>query len=134
MTGDVEVNGYVVSDEGVFTDARRRNGLHVGREPVFLGPLPSLLSPMPASVASLDSISPASDDAYDSDEEYRLAVEQEFQESLQQLQLILSVILLPYLGKWLGRRWSHWAYARYLRLGLGKAFLFGEKHLSTVYA
>lgn len=95
---------------------------------------------MPSSVASIDSISSAS--SYDSDDEFRLAQE-EWEESLQQLEQLASVVLLPFLGKWMGRKWSHWgassahfpfglltpdslaAYARYLRLGLGKAFFFG---------
>ncbi|PPQ64759.1 hypothetical protein CVT26_002703 [Gymnopilus dilepis] len=77
---------------------------------------------MPASDASLDDLS--STDSYDSDEEYRLA-QQEWEESLQQLQQLVAVVLLPYVGKWLGRRWSHILYARYLRIGLNKAFFFG---------
>lgn len=101
---------------------------------------------MPKSVRSLDSISLSSSEAsYDSDEEDRLA-EQEWRESLDQLQQLFSIVLLPYLGKWLGRRWSYWgaslvlppfdpgahvtvslAYARYIRLGLGKPFFLGEK-------
>ncbi|TBU34616.1 hypothetical protein BD311DRAFT_861067 [Dichomitus squalens] len=107
---------------------------------------------MPESVQSLDTISNSSGDSYDSDEEDRLA-ELEWQESLQQLQQLLSIVLLPYLGKWLGRRWSYWgtynpaiaptssppslishltksqAYARYVRLGLGKSFFLGERGL-----
>ncbi|CAL1695292.1 unnamed protein product [Somion occarium] len=80
---------------------------------------------MPSSVASLDST--ASDDSYD-EEEYRLA-QQEWEESLEQLQQLVSIVLLPFFGKWLGRRWSHWAYARYLRVGLGKSFFLGERVL-----
>ncbi|KAI0830611.1 hypothetical protein BC628DRAFT_1416146 [Trametes gibbosa] len=106
---------------------------------------------MPGSIQSLDTLSITSDGSYDSDEEDRLA-EQEWQESLQQLQQLLAIVLLPYLGKFLGRRWSHWgthgflsialtsrlplahltksqAYARYLRLGLGTSFFLGEKRL-----
>jgi hypothetical protein len=92
---------------------------------------------MPSSVASIDSLSSASSCA--SDAEVRLAQE-EWEESIQQLEQLASVVLLPFFGKWLGRRWSHWgassppspgsadpspAYARYLRVGLGKAFFFG---------
>ncbi|KAI5123778.1 hypothetical protein M0805_000367 [Coniferiporia weirii] len=73
------------------------------------------------SVSSIDSSSSSSD------EELRLA-QQEWEENLQQLQLLVSVVLLPYVGKWLGRRWAHTAYARYTRLGWGRAFLFGEGH------
>ena len=62
---------------------------------------------MPHSIQSLDTISVSSDGSYDSDEEDRL-LEQEWQESLEQLQQLFSIVLLPWLGKWLGRRWSYW--------------------------
>ncbi|KAF9022956.1 hypothetical protein BDZ89DRAFT_1162994 [Hymenopellis radicata] len=68
---------------------------------------------MPADTASdvsLDDLSDAS--SYDSDE-YHLA-QQEWEESLQQLQQLVSFVLLPVLGKYLGRKWSYWLYARYL--------------------
>ncbi|KAJ6604540.1 hypothetical protein DFH09DRAFT_1300750 [Mycena vulgaris] len=71
---------------------------------------------------SLDDVS--SQASYDSDEDFRLA-QQEWEESLHQLQQLVSIVLLPFFGKWLGRRWSQWAYYRYLRLGLGKSFLWG---------
>jgi hypothetical protein len=72
---------------------------------------------MPSSIDDLSSES-----SYDSEEFY--LAQREWEESLQQLQQIFSVVLLPFFGKWLGRRWSYWAYARYLRLGLGKTFTF----------
>lgn len=62
---------------------------------------------MPQSIQSLDTISVSSDASYDSDEEDRL-LEQEWQESLEQLQQLFSIVLLPWFGKWLGRRWSYW--------------------------
>ncbi|KAJ7357254.1 hypothetical protein DFH08DRAFT_688086 [Mycena albidolilacea] len=71
---------------------------------------------------SLDDVS--SQASYDSDEDFRLA-QQEWEESLHQLQQLVSIVLLPFFGKWLGRRWSQWAFARYLRLGLGKSFFWG---------
>jgi hypothetical protein len=92
---------------------------------------------MPSSVTSLDSVS-----SQDLNDELRMA-QKEWEESLEQLQQLVSIVLLPFFGKWLGRRWSYWgkrqnlmlqsmvvmndilAYARYLRLGLGKAFFFG---------
>lgn len=81
------------------------------------------LLPLTFMPSSIDSSSISS---YDSDEEYRLAQE-EWEESLEQLKQLVSVVLLPFVGKWMGRRWSHWAFARYLRLGLGKAFFLGEQ-------
>ena len=96
---------------------------------------------MPNSVVSIDSYF-SSDDS--DDEEYRLA-QQEWEESLEQLAQIVSVALLPFLGRWLGRRWSYWgmfmmlsppsnsvvscytiAYGRYVRLGLGRSFFLGD--------
>ena len=62
---------------------------------------------MPDSIQSLDTVSVTSDGSYDSDEEDRL-LEQEWQESLEQLQQLFSIVLLPWVGKFLGRRWSHW--------------------------
>ena len=63
-----------------------------------------------SSMVSPDSSSSSSsstNDSDDYDEEYRLA-QQEWVESLEQLQTLVSVLLLPFLGKWLGRKWSHW--------------------------
>lgn len=60
---------------------------------------------MPLSETSLDDL--ASNASYESNEEDRLAQE-EWQESLQQLQQLVSVVIMPFFGKWLGRRWSYW--------------------------
>lgn len=61
---------------------------------------------MPRSIISLDSTA-SSDDSLDSDDEYQLA-QQEWEESLAQLVQLVSIVLMPYFGKWLGRRWSYW--------------------------
>jgi hypothetical protein len=79
---------------------------------------------MPRSVDSLDDLS--SHSSYDEEQEYRLA-QKEWEESLIQLQQLFAVVLLPFLGKWLGRKWSYWAYARYLRLGLTRQFFLGQR-------
>ncbi|KAF9015489.1 hypothetical protein BDQ17DRAFT_1341154 [Cyathus striatus] len=83
---------------------------------------------MPRSDISLDDISTSSHDS--EDEEYRLA-QQEWEESLKQLQQLVSIVLLPFFGKWLGRKWSYWAYSRYLQVGLGKQFFFGTPSKSS---
>lgn len=97
------------------------------------------------SISSLDSSPDSSDDGYDSDEELRLA-QQEWEENVRQLQLLVSVVLLPYVGKFLGRKWAHSGeynmldfepqtrsfmavYARYTRLGWSPAFFLGERTL-----
>ena len=41
------------------------------------------------------------------DEEYRRACE-EWEEGVRQLQVAFQVILIPLIGKWVGRRWSYW--------------------------
>lgn len=75
----------------------------------------SQLSIMPDSIASLDSVS--SDDSYDDDEEEELRLaQQEWEESLEQLQQLVAVVLLPFLGKFLGRRWSHWGMSPSVKL------------------
>jgi hypothetical protein len=94
---------------------------------------------MPRSVDSLDDLS--SEGSYDEEEEYKLA-QKEWEESMVQLQQLCAVVLLPFLGKWLGRKWSYWgncffcsvalfsrseAYARYLRLGLTRQFFLGQR-------
>jgi hypothetical protein len=68
---------------------------------------PTSVSQMPKSEASLDLSSSSSEASYDSDEDLRLA-QKEWEESLEQLQQLVSVVLLPFIGKWLGRRWSQW--------------------------
>lgn len=83
----------------------------------------SILGPhhinMPSSHASIDDLS--SESSYDSDEEYYLA-QKEWEESLHQLEQIVSIVLLPVLGKWLGRRWSYW--------GSGLRFLWTHQLIS----
>ena len=100
---------------------------------------------MSGSVHSLDTDS-LSDSSLDSDEDALLA-QQEWEESVEQLQKLFSLVLLPMAGKYFGRSFSYWSesrstygtgrglliilstlivYARYLRLGLGKAFALGN--------
>jgi hypothetical protein len=65
---------------------------------------------MPASVSSLDSDVPSpqgSDDGYDSEEEYLLA-QQEWEESLEQLQQLVSIVIMPFVGRYFGRKLSFW--------------------------
>lgn len=73
---------------------------------------------MPHSVSSSES-----DWSYDSDEDYRIA-QQEWEESKKELRELVLVLVLPYLGRFLGRRTSYWLFDRYQRVGLGKSFFF----------
>lgn len=66
-------------------------------------------SPAPPSVdGSDDSLSyPSSEASYDSDDQHAL-IQEEWEESMRQLEMVFSVILLPFLGKWWGRKFAFW--------------------------
>lgn len=83
----------------------------------------------------------------DDDERERALIREEWEDSLRQMQMLFSIVLVPFFGKWMGRRWSYWgessdtsclycsnigelirlcsrlAYERYHQVGLGKRFL-----------
>lgn len=63
---------------------------------------------MPSSLVSVDDdvSSTMSSSTSEEDEEYRIA-QQEWEESLQQLQQLVAFVLLPFFGRWMGRRFSH---------------------------
>ena len=61
-------------------------------------PEASILEPSP-SISSHDSSSDYDDDEGDA--------EAEWQESLQQLELLLSMVLVPFVGKWVGRKCAY---------------------------
>ncbi|WRT64689.1 uncharacterized protein IL334_001623 [Kwoniella shivajii] len=82
----------------------------------------STSSSLPSYPSSLDSESDASSDT-DTEAEIEALIQEEWEESLRQLELVVSIVVLPTIGKWYGRMWSYWAWARYQRLGvLGRAF------------
>lgn len=56
----------------------------------------------PSSEASYDS-----DDGDDDDDQHAL-IQEEWEESMRQLEMVCSVILLPFLGKWWGRKFAFW--------------------------
>lgn len=61
-----------------------------------------------ASSSSSDGDDDGSDtDSYDSELLELQAAEREWEENVRQLQLAVSVLILPTIGKWLGRRWSY---------------------------
>lgn len=106
---------------------RRSQQLLVDGDDCIYGSKPTERPPfrhalMPRSETSLDSVS---DLSYDSDEDYRLT-QQEWEESMQELQQLALVLLLPWVGKFLGRKTSYWLYDRYKRVGLGRTFFLGD--------
>jgi len=54
------------------------------------------------SLPSTDTHSSLDDDELDSD------AEREWRESLQQIELLLTMVVVPYLGKYFGRKAAYW--------------------------
>ncbi|KAI9376299.1 hypothetical protein BJX61DRAFT_538997 [Aspergillus egyptiacus] len=67
-----------------------------------------------SSIASLPSESTTSSDLDTlSDYDYSDA-EAEWQESIEQLELLLTMVIVPFLGKYLGRRCAYWSWTRFM--------------------
>jgi len=69
--------------------------------PRAVSPSSDDLDSLPSTSASTTSISP-------SEEEWQSDAEREWKESLQQLELLLTMVLVPYLGKYFGRKAAYW--------------------------
>ncbi|KAH6682985.1 hypothetical protein B0J14DRAFT_632618 [Halenospora varia] len=62
----------------------------------------------------VDSL-PSSIDSSDLDsEEGSSDAQREWEESLQQLELVLTMVIVPYIGKYAGRRFAYWGWAKYM--------------------
>jgi len=64
---------------------------------------------LPSSIASSELESNSDDDERESD------AEREWEDSLRQLELVLTMVVLPYAGKYLGRRFAYWGWAKYMQ-------------------
>lgn len=90
----------------------------------------------------MSSTAPDDSDTFSESEWTDDSLDEEWQENVRQLELLVSVVVLPFFGKWLGKKWGYWCtlfvfiratqmlmkgvvHARYMRVGLGKAFFFG---------
>ncbi|KAJ9611727.1 hypothetical protein H2200_004911 [Cladophialophora chaetospira] len=84
-----------------------------------LGSSASFLEPPPSEdhneIDSLPS-EPDSDDVTVSEEEEYLEsdAEREWKESLQQLELLLSMVIVPYVGKYFGRKFAYWGWKQFM--------------------
>ncbi|KDN53003.1 hypothetical protein K437DRAFT_260979 [Tilletiaria anomala UBC 951] len=67
--------------------------------------------------------------SYDSEEAARLA-QQEWDETVRQFQTIVQIMVLPYIGKYFGRKWGYWVFARWKLHGLAPSF-FGLDWMLT---
>ncbi|KAM0795162.1 hypothetical protein BDR22DRAFT_894411 [Usnea florida] len=78
-------------------------------------------SPVPSSSSSssLDSLpDSAPSDSIDSastSSDYTSDAEKEWKESLQQLELLLTMVLVPYAGKYFGRKCAYWGWAKFMQ-------------------
>ena len=96
------------------------------------------------SVYNIDNASPAtstpddeidslpdsapSDDIDDDEEQEESDAEKEWKESLQQLELILTMVLVPYAGKYFGRKCAYWGKCQYPQDGAWFGILLCEWH------
>ena len=71
----------------------------------FLGP--QSVSEDNNDVDSLPS-EPDTDDVSEDEDYLESDAEREWKESLQQLELLLSMVIVPYVGKYFGRKFAYW--------------------------
>lgn len=55
-----------------------------------------------------------SDEVTVSEDEGESDAEREWKESMQQLELLLSMVLVPYLGKYFGRKFAYWGWKQFM--------------------
>ncbi|KAK0614272.1 hypothetical protein B0T14DRAFT_528151 [Immersiella caudata] len=80
----------------------------------MLGSESYIISDAPASENDdVDSLPSISSGVLDSDDELSDA-QQEWEASLEQLQLLVTMVLVPFAGKFLGRKFAYWSWARYM--------------------
>jgi hypothetical protein len=58
---------------------------------------------------SIDGHSTSSSNSYDDSDDDEIDAEEEWEESLRQLELFASIVLMPLIGKWVGRRCAYWS-------------------------
>ncbi|KAK5661535.1 hypothetical protein OQA88_11439 [Cercophora sp. LCS_1] len=80
----------------------------------LLGSEASLISNAPSSenddVESLPSISSGILSSAESESD----AQREWEASLEQIQLLLTMVVVPFAGKYLGRKFAYWSWARYM--------------------
>ncbi|KAL9054872.1 MAG: hypothetical protein Q9162_003905 [Coniocarpon cinnabarinum] len=76
---------------------------------LFDPPTPSSIDedlPSPSTSSSSSTVSNPDNIESDADREWR--------ESLQQLELLLTMVLVPYVGKYFGRKFAYWAWGKWM--------------------
>jgi hypothetical protein len=56
----------------------------------------------------IDSLPSSTTNSTADDDEYVSDAEREWRESLQQIELLLTMVVVPYLGKYFGRKCAYW--------------------------
>jgi len=62
----------------------------------------------PSSNDEIDSLPSSATSSSADEEEYMSDADREWKESLQQLELLLTMVMVPYLGKYFGRKAAYW--------------------------
>lgn len=62
----------------------------------------------PDSPDDIDSLPSSATSSEADEEEYMSDADREWKESLQQLELLLTMVMVPYLGKYFGRKAAYW--------------------------
>lgn len=70
---------------------------------------------------------PDSDEGTISEEEGESDAEREWKESMQQLELLLSMVLVPYLGKYFGRKFAYWGWKQFMEWKYPVEIVFTNK-------
>ncbi|KAF2635681.1 hypothetical protein P280DRAFT_473614 [Massarina eburnea CBS 473.64] len=63
---------------------------------------------------AMDSLPSSPTSSSVDDDEYVSDAEREWRESLQQLELLLTMVLVPYVGKYFGRKCAYWGWAKFM--------------------
>jgi len=61
----------------------------------------------------IDSL-PSSVDSSDLDSEDESDAQKEWEASLQQLEMMLTMVVVPWVGKYFGRKVAYWSWAKYM--------------------
>ncbi|KAJ4337943.1 hypothetical protein N0V87_004290 [Didymella glomerata] len=67
-----------------------------------------------SSEADIDSLPSSSTSSSVDDDEYVSDAEREWRESLQQMELLLTMVMVPYIGKYFGRKFAYYGWAKFM--------------------
>lgn len=72
--------------------------------------------PSDSDANEVNSLPSSSTSSSVDDDEYVSDAEREWRESLQQIELLLTMVLVPYVGKYFGRKCAYWGKSFPLRM------------------